>query len=268
MKRSRALAKKDSWSGRWVLFFSFLLLGSLQLAAQGSSKLTIYDEEGVPFEYRLDGERSDKQEETTRISIDSIAPGSHEILIAFPDTSIPPLEKAFDLEARVSYTFALRSRGANEGREWSLISRVESEEGEGGKTEQAEQSPVSGGSLTDKKKLPRVDSNFIRSYRGASSCSNPIGNELFRSIHRSVQEAVFEKERIRMAKKKIAEHCVISAQVAALMRTLNYDDNRLDLAKYAYERTFDLANYDRVRSALNFEASREKLDGYLKEVRQ
>jgi len=52
-----------------------------------------------------------------------------------------------------------------------------------------------------------------------------------------------------------------------LMRTLDYEENRLDLAKYAYGRTFDQKNYEEVRKALNFERSRKELSRYLREFR-
>ncbi len=82
-----------------------------------------------------------------------------------------------------------------------------------------------------------------------------------------MKEAIFQKERIRIARDWISRHCVLSSHVAALMKTLDYEENRLDLAKYAYGQTFDQKNYTRVRKALNFKRSKSELDRYLNELR-
>ncbi len=263
--RSKPSERKQISKCRTVL--SLLLFLSLSIPrawGQGSSKLTIYDEAGIPFHLWLNGERKSKDQGSPRITVDSIPAGSHELLIRYPDTTIPKLEQGIQIKSRASRTYALSPLEGNEGREWNLISEIRSE----GKGSARKKQDSSVSLMTSEKSpLPQVDSAFIASYEGSSGCTDPMQSDRFDGILKKVEHAIFEKERIRMAKERIADRCVLSSQVAALMRALDYEENRLDLAKYAYGRTFDQKNYEEVRKALNFERSRKELSRYLREFR-
>ncbi|MFB6257463.1 MAG: DUF4476 domain-containing protein [Flavobacteriales bacterium] len=250
-----------------MLMLLLLFLSPLpELWAQGSAALTIYDEDRVPFSLSLDGKEKRNPSPKGRLNVDSIKGGDHRILISYPDTTIPDLEQEIVLPSHVSKTFALRAKEGQGERELSLVSKVKREgkgSGEGQKDGKTDVEMMT----SDETVIPEVDSNFIDSYKGASGCSDPIRGKQFKRILNEVKGATFEKERIRTAKELIAKRCVLSSQIAALMRTLNYDDNRLDLAKYAYAKTFDQKNYDVVRKALAFDSMQKKLDHYLEEFR-
>lgn len=243
-----------------------LILPLFSGIANAQSSLTIYDEEGTPFTVSWNGVKRGPEEASSRIRLDSLPEGELELRIAYPDTNIPALEKKFRTEENVSYTYALRRKEGEKERSWSLVSRVETG------TEQSEEEKDSTEELPDsgtdmEVSIPRTDSSFIRSYQGESACSDPLGRSDFKKLYRDVERIIFEKQRIRTIKERITDRCLLSVHIATLMRTLDYEENRLDLAKYAYDRTFDRAHYEEVRKALNFERSRQRLDGFLQEIR-
>ncbi len=238
-----------------------LLMSAFTLHGQGRSGLTVYDEAGIPFHMSLDGKQKNPSEAKARLSLDSIPSGEHEVRISYPDTAIPTFEKQIQLQAFVSYTYVLQaSDGAK--RSWSLISRVKTE----GKVQKDPEEEADVEMMTSEgPDIPETDSSFIRSYKGKSACTDPVRKGNFEQVHRKVKDAIFQKKRLSIAKNWIEQHCVLSSHVAALMGTLDYEENRLDLAKYAYGRTFDQSNYQVVLEALNFKRSREDLHRYLRE---
>ncbi|MFB6257058.1 MAG: DUF4476 domain-containing protein [Flavobacteriales bacterium] len=268
MERPRGMSVLDGNGKircRPLFLLAFLFFYAPLSFGQGSSELTIYDEGGVPFDLWMDGERKSKGGESTRVKVDSIKAGAHKLLIRYPDTSIPGLEKKIELKSFMSRTYALQVDQNGEGREWNLISEIQSQGKEDRPKKRTDSSVRAINSASSP--LPRVDSAFIASYKGSSGCSDPMRSKRFKKILLKVKKAIFEKERISIAKKRIEDRCVLSSQVAALMRTFDYEENRLDLAKYAYGRTFDQKNYKKVRKALNFQRSRDELERYLQKLR-
>ena len=43
----------------------------------------------------------------------------------------------------------------------------------------------------------------------------------------------------------------------------SFEDSKLDFAKYAYERTYDIDNYYKVNDAFTFESSVDELNEYI-----
>ena len=47
------------------------------------------------------------------------------------------------------------------------------------------------------------------------------------------------------------------------MILFTFEDNRLQFAKFAYERTYDVGNYYKVNNAFTFENSMDELNEYI-----
>ena len=54
-----------------------------------------------------------------------------------------------------------------------------------------------------------------------------------------------------------------AAQVRDLIGVFSFEDSKLDLAKYAYDHTYDIGNYYKVSDAFTFESSMEELNEYI-----
>ncbi|MBK9515283.1 MAG: DUF4476 domain-containing protein, partial [Flavobacteriales bacterium] len=45
--------------------------------------------------------------------------------------------------------------------------------------------------------------------------------------------------------------------------TFSFEDSKLDFAKYAYDRTYDIGNYFKVNDAFTFESSMDELNEFI-----
>lgn len=98
-----------------------------------------------------------------------------------------------------------------------------------------------------------------RSYRGVTTMR---GND-FEIFYRMFKEQAFDKDKLnffRMQKNSVA---FTSAQVGILLKEFSFDDNRLQLAKEAYENVVDPENYYRLFDSFSFKSYSEKFSEFL-----
>ena len=104
---------------------------------------------------------------------------------------------------------------------------------------------------------PRYDDNYNRAM-----------NDLdFSRAKGSLRKEWFENTRLASAKQVIERNYFTSQQVKELMLLFTFENNRLDIAKYAYGKTVDKRNYSIVNDAFTFN-SKEKLDQYIREYEE
>jgi len=89
----------------------------------------------------------------------------------------------------------------------------------------------------------------------------------FSQARESLRKEWFENKRLATAKLIIERNYFTSQQVKELMLLFTFENNRLDIAKYAYGRTIDKRNYAVVNDAFTFN-SKEKLDQYIREYEE
>ena len=84
----------------------------------------------------------------------------------------------------------------------------------------------------------------------------------------SINSKTFEESKMTIAKQILNNNCLLSGQVREIMLLFTFEDSRLDFAKYAYGRTYDIGNYYKVNDAFTFESSIEDLDSYISSFRR
>ena len=89
----------------------------------------------------------------------------------------------------------------------------------------------------------------------------------FSQARESLRKEWFENKRLATAKQIIERNYFTSQQVKELMLLFTFENNRLDIAKYAYSKTVDKRNYSVVNDAFTFN-SKEKLDQYIREYEE
>lgn len=102
------------------------------------------------------------------------------------------------------------------------------------------------------------------SVKATSNCTKPISASEFNSVKSSIESKNFEESKIKIAKQVIDANCLSTDQVKQIMLMFNFEETRLDLAKYAYVHTFDPNNYYKLNDAFTFETSIDDLDAYIK----
>ena len=81
----------------------------------------------------------------------------------------------------------------------------------------------------------------------------------------SVKKESFDREKLAKAKQVFDEENFSTTQVRTVMKEFNFDDGKLDFAKFAYSRTLDKKNYYKVQDELGFSSYKTKLADYVKQ---
>jgi hypothetical protein len=104
---------------------------------------------------------------------------------------------------------------------------------------------------------------YLPGYAGAIGCPVPMERSEFESMKGSIGSKTFEDSKLTVAKQIINSNCLLAGQVREIMMLFTYEDSKLDFAKYAYGRTYDIGNYYKVNYAFTFESSIDDLNTYI-----
>lgn len=104
---------------------------------------------------------------------------------------------------------------------------------------------------------------FLPGYTGPVGCPVPMAPNEFADMKNAVQSKTFEDSRMTVAKQVLRDRCILASQVKELMLLFTFEEGRLDIAKYAYDHTYDIGNYFKVNDAFTFETSIDDLNTYI-----
>ncbi|MGV9011264.1 MAG: DUF4476 domain-containing protein [Flavobacteriales bacterium] len=96
-----------------------------------------------------------------------------------------------------------------------------------------------------------------------NNCRQSMSVEAFGSAKKKIEDLSFEAGRLAMAKQVGASNCLTTRQVMEVLDLFNFEDSRLDFAKFAYDHVTDTGNYYQVSAKLKFSGSVETLNSYL-----
>jgi hypothetical protein len=97
--------------------------------------------------------------------------------------------------------------------------------------------------------------------------AQPMNDRSFQQFKAILAREQYEESRLSMAKQSMSSNAFSSVQVQELVRLFSFEQNRLDLAKYAYTYTVDKNNYYLVSDALQYSTSKAELARYLQQRR-
>lgn len=131
----------------------------------------------------------------------------------------------------------------------------------GGGTQVSQQpSPTPGGGVG----VPQVPVYTGPTYSGPCNCQQPMNREAFQKALSTVQSQNFDNLRLDIAKQIARSNCLLASDVKALTRAFQFENYRLEFAKFAYDYTLDLSNYFEVAEAFDFEPTRSELMDYIR----
>ncbi len=118
--------------------------------------------------------------------------------------------------------------------------------------------------IIDTKPVPAKPAVYnMPGYTGRVGCDWPMSATEFADVKKSIEAKSFEDSKMTLAKQVGSSRCFTVDQVKGLMGLFSFEDSKLDIAKYAYERTYDIDNYYKVNDAFTFETSIDDLNGYI-----
>ena len=104
---------------------------------------------------------------------------------------------------------------------------------------------------------------YVQGYNGPIGCEIPMMPRDFQNARQVIASKDFDESKLRIGKQIIDTNCMTSAQVRELLFLFDFEDTRLDFAKYCYGYTYDIGNYFTVNDAFDFESSIEELDEFI-----
>jgi len=82
----------------------------------------------------------------------------------------------------------------------------------------------------------------------------------FNSALSNIRNQNFESTRLTVAKQMLAGNWVTSDQVRQMMLQMNFEDSRIEIARFAYNRVVDPQNYYLVNNGFTFSSSVDELN--------
>jgi len=104
---------------------------------------------------------------------------------------------------------------------------------------------------------PRYDNNYSRAMSITS----------FTQAKESLRREWFENTRLATARQIIDQNYFTSQQVKEMVLLFTFENNRLDIAKYAYGKTVDKGNYFMLNDAFTFNNNKEALKEYIRQYK-
>jgi hypothetical protein len=123
-------------------------------------------------------------------------------------------------------------------------------------------------SLTDTTYIVPFSSYYkLENYDGKIGCPFPIKGPEQAELRgiilgENLEESKIEK--VKIAIQDMDSACVLVSQTKELIMLFEFEETRLDFAKFMFAYTFDIDNYEKLYTAFNFENSKDELKQYVK----
>ncbi|MCR9181612.1 MAG: DUF4476 domain-containing protein [Flavobacteriaceae bacterium] len=104
---------------------------------------------------------------------------------------------------------------------------------------------------------------IMQGYGGPIGCPWPMEVSDFQDAKRTVASKTWDETRLSLAKQIVASNCLFADQVRDIVQLMEWEETKLDFAKFAYDFTYDIGNYFKVSQAFEWEDSTEELNRYI-----
>ncbi len=105
---------------------------------------------------------------------------------------------------------------------------------------------------------------YVPGYNGEIGCQPPLSSDRFRAMLTTIENQDFENSKARVAKQIIDSNCMTTENIVAILNLFDFDDTKLEIAKYAYDYVYDVENYYLVNNVFDFDANVKELDEYIR----
>src|SRR5687768_890435 len=90
---------------------------------------------------------------------------------------------------------------------------------------------------------PRNDNGWYDRDRDGRGYNQPMNDRMFMAAKETIRRESFDKDKLMVAKQIVSNNMFNSSQVKELVQLFSFDDAKVELAKFAYTKTFDRNNY-------------------------
>lgn len=268
----------------------------LGMSAQ-SSNLVVFSDMNEPFTVLLNGNRVNQMPQQN-IKSTSMQPGQYQLRIVFNNPSVPQLLANFELQPNRELTYGV-VRGNNGRRELAFINEFTLGYNPIPTTQQFSYVYQGNGNVPADipvvipadvpvitpvpVPVPVTTTTIVQEtlvvvhdhppvvapagpmpgYNGPVGCQQVMEAAAFEQAKRSIESKSFSSSKMTLAKQVTRSNCLFTSQVRDIMDLFDYETDRLNFAKFAYDFTYDQGNYFKVNDAFDFESSIRSLEDFL-----
>lgn len=116
--------------------------------------------------------------------------------------------------------------------------------------------------------VPFANYYKLEDYEGEIGCPFPIKAEEQGELRGIILAENLEEsklEKVKIAIQEMDSACVLVEQTKELIVLFEFEETRLDFAKFMFAYTFDINHYEKLYSAFNFENSKDELKQFIQE---
>ena len=111
--------------------------------------------------------------------------------------------------------------------------------------------------------IQEVQVVYVEGYSGAIGCEKPVDDSRFERMMEKIADAGFSDDQVAMAKQILRTNCLKISQLVEILEEIAFDEEQLELAKFAYDHIYDLENYWEVYGVFSFSSSKEELEQFI-----
>lgn len=102
---------------------------------------------------------------------------------------------------------------------------------------------------------------YVDGYTGSIGCQVPQCD--MNQIKNALANEDFENDKMDMLKVALRNKCLLASQVREFMQMFTFESDKLEFAKYAFHKTYDIDNYYLVAGDLEYSSDKEELNNYV-----
>ncbi len=110
---------------------------------------------------------------------------------------------------------------------------------------------------------PQPQVVYVENYSGSFGCAVP--SQSMNSIKAAINDEDFSDDKMIVAKQATKNKCLTTSQVKEIANLFDFEDDKLEYAKFAYDYTYDIDNYYQINSIFDFSSSKSELNEYISE---
>lgn len=278
---------------RNLIFFVSFLFSGLSALAQ-TANLVVYTEAKETFTLLLANERINRLP-VRNLKLTGVEPGQYEVQVIFNNPSLPRVAHQVELHADRELTLAVHQD--NNG-QWGLIfvnefklgylpiapqgqmllahsnlNQSETKVDDRNPDLKPAPKPAADQNPNNTREVPvsapaiATPPNPMPGYSGHIGCASPMNVSDFSKAKEAISAKSFSDSKKQLAKQITRSNCLLTDQVMELLMVMNFESDKLDFAKFAFEHTYDQDNYYKINEVFSFESSIRELETYLAGIR-
>jgi hypothetical protein len=247
-----------------LLLVSFISMAAFAAERPKQSRITIATYNNTDISVQVDGRRYDERDNTIRIN--NVDPGYRRIQVYQREAS-----GLFGrVRERLIYSSTLYVKPRSEvdifinrnGRAQVRESELDNRNGRKDDRWDNDNRWDDRDRRDDRRDDRRNDDGWDNSRPGRG-----MSSQSFQSMMQTLRRESFDNTRLTLARQMIDRNSFETSQVREMLQLFSFENNRLDLAKYAYRNTVDRQNYHGLYDVFSYSSSRDELARYCNSFR-